>query len=110
MRSRSELPENVADGGATGGETSKAAAKCIKKQQGCWQMRRQPCCFLRVFLNLHVLDGAALHGQQVVLLIDFAPIHHLPDAGFQHVVSYDLEPQFLYYKWKRRKIGEENAK
>ena len=50
--------------------------------------------FLRVFLNLHVLDGAALHGQQVVLLIDFAPIHHLPDAGFQHVVSYDTECAF----------------
>ena len=42
---------------------------------------------LQQHLDLHVLDGAALHGQQVVLLIDTAPIHHLPDAGFQHLVK-----------------------
>ena len=40
-------------------------------------------------LDLNIPDGAALHGKQIVLLIDLASVHHPADFLFQNTVQPD---------------------
>ena len=40
-------------------------------------------------LDLNIPDGAALHGKQIVLLIDLASVHHPADFLFRNTVQPD---------------------
>ena len=46
-------------------------------------------CRLQKHLDLNISDGAALHREEVVLLIDLAPVNNHADLAFQHMIKPD---------------------